>query len=184
MKRSEALEIIDEAFRDRPLVMTCARDPRGSSPRSASATHTVSARLDGSGGGRGRRSRPRGQGPLAAVEGDGSLLMGFSVLPTIHALAPPGFTLVVLDNHEHASADRMATHAAGVARVRLPRIGLRRKRPTTDGTSVCARDAGIRVRTHRRRRPDRRGHDPDVPLLLENRHELAIASPVPVDTGG
>jgi len=24
------------------------------------------------------------------------------------------------------------------------------------------------VRTHRRRRPDRRGNDPDVPLLLED----------------
>ena len=170
MKRREALEIIDEAFRDRPLVMTCGAPARELASIAKRDSHLYLLDSMGLAAAVGVGLALAGRGPLAAVEGDGSLLMGFSVLPTIQALAPPGFTLIVLDNHEHASADRMATHAAVVSLgsacrgIGLPtkevddRSGLRSAledaRTASGPTVVVARIEG--------------GNDPDVPLLLED----------------
>lgn len=170
MKRREALEIIDEVFRDRPLVMTCGAPARELASIARRDSHLYLLDSMGLAAAVGAGLALAGKGPLAAVEGDGSLLMGFSVLPTIHALAPPGFTLVVLDNHEHASADRMPTHAAVVSLgsacrgIGLPteevddgsglRSALADARAAVGPSAVIARIEG--------------GNDPAVPLLLED----------------
>jgi thiamine pyrophosphate-dependent acetolactate synthase large subunit-like protein len=58
---------------------------------------------------------------VGVVDGDGSLLMGFSILPTLASYAPANLTIMLLDNGQHASADLMASQAehldlAGAAR--------------------------------------------------------------------
>jgi sulfopyruvate decarboxylase subunit beta len=170
VKRREALEIIDEVFHDRPLVVTCGAPARDLASIARRDSHLYLLDSMGLAAAVGAGLALAGRGPLASVEGDGSLLMGFSVLPTICALAPPGLTLVVLDNHEHASADRIPTHAAVVSLGAACRgtglltfevddgSGLRSAladaRAASGPTAVITRIEG--------------GNDPDVPLLLED----------------
>jgi thiamine pyrophosphate-dependent acetolactate synthase large subunit-like protein len=112
MKRLEALEIIDRELGGYPLVVTCGataremetlghRDNRLALLDSMGLTSAV-----GLGVALGTDSN------VCVVDGDGSLLMGFSILPTLATAGPPNLTIVVLDNGQHASADSMPSQAA------------------------------------------------------------------------
>lgn len=121
MKRIEALRIIDAAYADRPIVITCGATARELADVGVRDNHLYLLDSMGSAGAVGLGLALAGRGPLAAIEGDGSLLMGCSMLPTIAYLRPPGFLLIVLDNHVHASADSFPTQAERVSLARMCR---------------------------------------------------------------
>ena len=95
MRRIEAIAAIDEAFAGRPLVMTCGAPCRELASLGRRPTHLYLLDSMGLAGAVGLGLALAGKGPLAAVEGDGSLLMGLSVLASIGFHRPPGLTLVV-----------------------------------------------------------------------------------------
>lgn len=51
---------------------------------------------------------------IVVIEGDGSLLMGFSTLPTIALLAPRNLVLLVLDNGAYSATGNQPTAASAV----------------------------------------------------------------------
>lgn len=114
MKRLEALQVVDRVFADRPIVVTCGAPARELASLRRSASHLYLLDSMGLAGAVAAGIALAGRGPVAGVEGDGSLLMGLPLLVSLGALRPPGLTLVVLDNHEHASAGSVPTHAAAV----------------------------------------------------------------------
>lgn len=114
MNRLEALAVIEAATREWALVLTCGATAREMASITRSERHlplldsmglTCAVALGVALG---------TTGPVGAVDGDGSLLMGFSILPTLATLQPTNLTIVVLDNHQHASADEMPSQAATV----------------------------------------------------------------------
>jgi thiamine pyrophosphate-dependent acetolactate synthase large subunit-like protein len=111
MKRIEALVILDEVFASDPLVITCGATAREMASLSRKKTHLPL--LDSMG-----LTTPVGlgialghNGRVGVIDGDGSLLMGFSILPTLKAYAPKNLIVIVLDNGQHASADGMYSQA-------------------------------------------------------------------------
>lgn len=111
MKRIEALAILDEVFASDPLVITCGATAREMASLSRKKTHLPL--LDSMG-----LTTPVGlgialghNGRVGVIDGDGSLLMGFSILPTLKAYAPKNLIVIVLDNGQHASADGMYSQA-------------------------------------------------------------------------
>ena len=111
MKRIDALKVLDEAFGNDPLVITCGATAREMASLSRKKTHLPL--LDSMG-----LTTPVGlgvalghAGRVGVIDGDGSLLMGFSILPTLKAYAPKNLIVVVLDNGQHASADGMFSQA-------------------------------------------------------------------------
>jgi thiamine pyrophosphate-dependent acetolactate synthase large subunit-like protein len=115
VKRIEALRVIDEVYSDRPLVITCGATARELAHVGVRDNHLYLLDSMGAAGAVGLGLALAGRGPLAAIEGDGSLLMGASMLPSIAYLRPAGYVLIVLDNHVHASADSFPTQAARVS---------------------------------------------------------------------
>lgn len=114
MKRIEALTILDEIFANDPLVITCGATAREMASLSTKKTHLPL--LDSMG-----LTTPVGlgialghKGRVGVIDGDGSLLMGFSILPTLKAYGPKNLVVVVLDNGQHASADQMLSQASVV----------------------------------------------------------------------
>lgn len=112
MKRIEALEVIDQELGCYPMIVTCGataremdalgrRDERLPLLDSMGLTSAVALGV--------ALGTDR---PVTVVDGDGSLLMGFSILPTLATAGPSNLTVVVLDNGEHASADSMPSQAA------------------------------------------------------------------------
>ncbi len=114
MKRIEALEIIDDVFRERPIVVTLGATSRELASIAKRPSHLYLLDSMGLAGSVGAGLALAGRGPVAAIEGDGSLLMGLSILPTLAYLEPPRFTFVVLDTHQHASAAFMPSQAERV----------------------------------------------------------------------
>jgi sulfopyruvate decarboxylase subunit beta len=114
MNRLGALQIIDEVWADDPLVVTCGATAREMASVNRRDSHLYLLDSMGAAAAVGLGLALAGHRSVGAIEGDGSLLMGFSVLPTIRYLAPEGYTLIVLDNHEHASADRFPTQSTTV----------------------------------------------------------------------
>lgn len=114
MNRLAALQEIETATRGWALVLTCGATAREMATLSRSSRHLPL--LDsmgltcavGLGIALGTRER------VGVVDGDGSLLMGFSILPTLATARAANLTVVVLDNHQHASADEMASQADGL----------------------------------------------------------------------
>ena len=111
MKRIEALAVLDEVFASDPLVITCGATAREMASLSRKKTHLPL--LDSMG-----LTTPVGlgialghKGRVGVIDGDGSLLMGFSILPTLKAYAPKNLIVIVLDNGQHASADGMYSQA-------------------------------------------------------------------------
>lgn len=115
MKRIDALRVIDEAFAGCPLVVTCGATSRELASIAKRPSHLYLLDSMGLAAAVGAGVALAGRGPVAAIEGDGSLLMGLSVLATIAHQRPPRFTLIVLDNHQHASAGGMPTQAVTVS---------------------------------------------------------------------
>jgi sulfopyruvate decarboxylase subunit beta len=176
MKRLEALRVIDEVYAEHPLVMTCGASARELASLGRRDSHLYLLDSMGLAGAVGLGLALAGAGPVAAVEGDGSLLMGVSVLASIAYHRPDGLALVVLDNREHASAARMPSQAttvdvAGLCRgagldtadVSHPDELREVLADARDGARLCAVVARIEG-----------GNAPDIPLLLEDPAGLAI----------
>jgi sulfopyruvate decarboxylase subunit beta len=111
MNRLEALLVIDEAFAGCPLVTTVGATSRELASVSRRPSHLYLLDSMGLAPAVGAGLAMGLDRPVAVVEGDGSLLMGLSVLATIAYHRPPRFTLILLDNHQHASAASLATQA-------------------------------------------------------------------------
>ena len=114
MKRIEALEVLDQIFGNDPLIITCGATAREMASISQKKSHLPL--LDSMG-----LTTPVGlgvalgvKGRVGVIDGDGSLLMGFSILPTLKAYGPKNLVVVVLDNGQHASADLMLSQASEV----------------------------------------------------------------------
>ena len=116
LERPEALRLIDAAFADAPLVLTLGGTIRemlsvvGQKPN-----HLYS--LDAMG-----QTLPIGLGlalgaprqRVVVVEGDGSLLMGFSALATVGHLRPRNLIAIVLDNSVYLATGGQPTAAPSV----------------------------------------------------------------------
>lgn len=114
MKRLDALQVIDEVYADDPLVMTCGAAARELASLGRRDSHLYLLDSMGLAGPVGLGLALGGVGPVGAVEGDGSLLMGLSMLASIAYHRPAGLALIVLDNREHASAARMPSQATAI----------------------------------------------------------------------
>ena len=173
MKRIQALRAIDIAYAGRPLVVTCGATARELASVGKRDNHLYLLDSMGAAGAVGLGLALADRGPLAAIEGDGSLLMGCSVLPSIAYLRPTGFVLIVLDNHVHASADSFPTQSERVSLAALcrARAGLQ--------TLECASDDDLADRLRKARRASgyepvalvveiEPGNEPEVALLLDD----------------
>lgn len=114
MKRIDALRIADDAFGDRPLVITCGATARELASFSVRDSHLPLLDSMGSAAAVALGVARGYDGPVGVIEGDGSLLMGFSILPTLAAYGPPSMTVLLLDNGQHASAGGMPSQASTV----------------------------------------------------------------------
>lgn len=172
MKRIQALRAIDMVYADRPLVVTCGATARELASVGMRDNHLYLLDSMGAAGAVGLGLALADSGPLAAIEGDGSLLMGCSVLPSIAYLRPRGFVLIVLDNHVHASADSFPTQSERVSLAGMCRgAGLQ--------TLECASGDDLADRLREARRASgfepvalvveiEPGNEPDVALLLDD----------------
>jgi sulfopyruvate decarboxylase subunit beta len=114
MKRIEALRVIDDVFSSDPLVITCGATARELASFSRRETHLPLLDSMGLTSAVGLGVALGLAGPVGVIDGDGSLLMGFSILATLASYAPPNLTVVLLDNGQHASADLMPSQAANL----------------------------------------------------------------------
>jgi thiamine pyrophosphate-dependent acetolactate synthase large subunit-like protein len=170
MKRIEALRIIDDAFAGCPLVTTVGATSRELASISRRPSHLYLLDSMGLASAVGAGLAMGLDRPVAVVEGDGSLLMGFSILPTLAFHRPPRFTLVLLDNHQHASAGCLPTQAE--------RVGLEAFcRATGIETHAMDGPEELEAALHTARDSDGQtilvvriegGNAPDVPWLLDD----------------
>ncbi len=132
LQRPDALRLLDRAFPDQPLVLSIGGTIREMAAVAGRRPNHLRM-LDSMG-----LSTPIGLGlavgladapaieRVVVVEGDGSLLMGFSVLPTIGLLRPRKLVVVLLDNGVYLATGGQATAAAGTDFVAAARAcGLR-----------------------------------------------------------
>src|SRR5918912_608085 len=126
LQRPRALELIDAAFPDQPLVLTLGGTIRemlavvGRKPNHLYSLDAMGQPL-AIGLGLALGLVDRSQHKVVVVEGDGSLLMGFSALASVGALKPRNLVLVVLDNGVYLATGGQPTAAhdtdlVGVAR--------------------------------------------------------------------
>jgi sulfopyruvate decarboxylase subunit beta len=114
VKRLDALRAIDETVGDHPLVITCGATARELASISRRPSHLPLLDSMGLTSALGLGVALGHPGPVTVIDGDGSLLMGLSVLATLACYAPPNLTVVVLDNGQHASADELESQAARI----------------------------------------------------------------------
>lgn len=112
MRRLEALIVARTAFEERPLVITCGATARELASLGLRPTHLPLLDSMGLTTAVGLGVALAHPGPVGVIDGDGSLLMGFSILPTLAAHGAPGLTVLVLDNGQHASAAGIPSQAA------------------------------------------------------------------------
>ena len=125
MKRIDALATLDAAFGEVPLVVTCGATARELAVIADRPSHLSLLDSMGLTSAVGLGVALAHPGPVGVIDGDGSLLMGFQVLPTLATLAPSNLTIVVLDNHAHASAAGIPSQSASVSLARAARgVGL------------------------------------------------------------
>lgn len=120
LERPEALRLVDAAFPDQPVVLTLGGTIRemlatvGRKPNHLYSLDAMGQTLPiGLGLALGLQDHPRHR-KLVVVEGDGSLLMGFSALATVGHLRPTKLVLVVLDNGVYLATGGQPTAAASV----------------------------------------------------------------------
>jgi sulfopyruvate decarboxylase subunit beta len=114
VKRIEALTVIDEIFAEDLLVVTCGATARELASFSRRDSHLPLLDAMGLTSAVGLGVALGFPGSVGVIDGDGSLLMGFSILPTLATYAPANLTVIVLDNEQHASADLVPSQAAGI----------------------------------------------------------------------
>lgn len=115
LRRADVLSAVDAAFPDEPVVLTLGGTVREMIAVAGRRPHHL-PNLDGMGQtvglalglalGLDRR--------VVAVEGDGSLLMGLSVLGTVGHLKPANLVVLVLDNGVYLATGGQPTAAAGM----------------------------------------------------------------------
>jgi thiamine pyrophosphate-dependent acetolactate synthase large subunit-like protein len=117
LQRPELLRTIDRAFTDQPLVLTLGGTIRemlaevGRKPNHLYCLDSMGQPLAiGLGLALGLRDDQR----VVVVEGDGSLLMGFSALATVGHLKPRNLVLIVLDNGVYLATGGQPTFAADI----------------------------------------------------------------------
>jgi sulfopyruvate decarboxylase subunit beta len=177
MKRLDALRVIDDVYADSPLVVTCGATARELASLGSRASHLPLLDSMGLAGAVGLGLALGGAGPVAAIEGDGSMLMGLSTLASIAYHRPPGLALIILDNGEHASAAGLPTQAAALDLAALCRgAGLE-----TDDVASSDELGAVLSAIHSTRPPAvavvvriEGGNAPDIPLLLADPVELAV----------
>ena len=120
LERPDALRLIDAAFPDRPIVLTLGGTIRemlavvGQKPNHLYSLDAMGQPLAiGLGLAAGLAGRPRGE-RVVVVEGDGSLLMGFSTLATVGHLKPRNLVAIVLDNGVYLATGGQRTAARDV----------------------------------------------------------------------
>jgi thiamine pyrophosphate-dependent acetolactate synthase large subunit-like protein len=114
MNRLDALRVIDRLFAEHLLIVTCGATARELAAISCRPNHLPLLDSMGLTSAVGLGVALSHPGPVGVIDGDGSILMGFSVLPTLACYAPANLTVIVLDNGQHASADGMPSQAAQV----------------------------------------------------------------------
>jgi sulfopyruvate decarboxylase subunit beta len=119
-RRVDALRIIDEAFLDQPIVLTLGGTVRemiaavGRRPNHLYVLDSMGLPVPiGLGLAVGLANDPRHE-RVVVVEGDGSLLMGFSVLTTIGLMKPKKLIVIVLDNGVYLATGGQPTAAGAV----------------------------------------------------------------------
>src|SRR4051794_34805364 len=120
LQRPNALRLIDRAFPDQPIVLTLGGTIRemltvvGHRPNHLYILDSMGLPVPiGLGLAVGLADDPRHE-RVVVVEGDGSLLMGFSVLTTIGLLKPKKLVVVVLDNGVYLATGGQPTAASAV----------------------------------------------------------------------
>jgi thiamine pyrophosphate-dependent acetolactate synthase large subunit-like protein len=120
LQRPDALRLIDRAFPDQPMVLTLGGAIRemlavvGRRPNHLYILDSMGLPVPiGLGLAVGLADDPAVD-RVVVVEGDGSLLMGFSVLPTIGLLRPNKLVVVVLDNGVYLATGGQPTAAPAV----------------------------------------------------------------------
>ena len=116
LQRPETLKRIDAAFADQPLVLTLGGTIRemlaevGRKPNHLYCLDSMGQPLAiGLGLALGKPEQR-----VVVVEGDGSLLMGFSALATVGHLKPSNLVLIVLDNGVYLATGGQPTFAADI----------------------------------------------------------------------
>jgi sulfopyruvate decarboxylase subunit beta len=120
LQRPEALRLIDRAFPDQPVVLTLGGTIRemlavvGRRPNHLYVLDSMGLPVPiGLGLAVGLADAPAVE-RVVVVEGDGSLLMGFSALTTIGLLQPKKLVVVVLDNGVYLATGGQPTAAPAV----------------------------------------------------------------------
>jgi sulfopyruvate decarboxylase subunit beta len=116
--RPDVLRLIDEVFVDQPVVLTIGGVIRemlalvGPKPNHLYSLDAMGQTVAiGLGLALGLEDEPR-HAKVAVVEGDGSLLMGFSVLATVGALKPSKLVVAVVDNGVYLATGGQPTAAS------------------------------------------------------------------------
>jgi sulfopyruvate decarboxylase subunit beta len=177
MQRLDALRVIHDVYADSPVVVTCGASARELASLGLRASQLPLLDSMGLAGAVGLGLALGGARPVAAIEGDGSLLMGLSTLASIAYHRPPGLALIVLDNGEHASAARMPTQAATLDLAALCRAAGLETMDVSDADELRATLSAI----HAAQSPAvavvvriEGGNAPDIPLLLADPAALAV----------
>jgi thiamine pyrophosphate-dependent acetolactate synthase large subunit-like protein len=120
LRRTDALRIIDSIFPSDPIVLTLGGTVRemiaacGRRPNHLYVLDSMGLPVPiGLGLAVGLADDPRHE-RIVVVEGDGSLLMGFSVLPTIGLMQPRKLVVVVLDNGVYLATGGQPTAASAI----------------------------------------------------------------------
>ena len=120
LQRPDALRLIDATFPDQPVVLTLGGTIRemlavvGRKPNHLYSLDAMGQTLPiGLGLAVGLEAGARHQ-KVVVVEGDGSLLMGFSALATVGHLRPRKLVLIVLDNGVYLATGGQPTTAGDV----------------------------------------------------------------------
>lgn len=123
--RPDALRLVDAAFPNQPMVLTLGGTIRemlavvGRKPNHLYCLDSMGQPLAiGLGLAVGLANRPANE-KVVVIEGDGSLLMGFSALATVGHLKPANLVLLVLDNGVYLATGGQPTAARDTDFVRV-----------------------------------------------------------------
>jgi thiamine pyrophosphate-dependent acetolactate synthase large subunit-like protein len=117
LQRPTVLRAIDKAFADQPLVLTLGgtiREMLAEVGRKPSHLYCLDSMGQPLAIGLGLALGLPADQRVVVVEGDGSLLMGFSALATVGHLKPRNLVLIVLDNGVYLATGGQPTFAADI----------------------------------------------------------------------